>query len=55
MRRRGVQPTVRKIAEIMGVQPSTVSRWFPNGDFLEQVENFEKSFVVFRSDDGKER
>ncbi len=45
MRRRGVQPTIRKIAEIMGVQPSTVSRWFPNGDYSEQVAHFEKSFV----------
>ncbi len=53
LRRRGAQPTVRKIAEIMGVQPSTVSRWFPDGDFPQQVENFEKSFVRFRSDNLK--
>jgi hypothetical protein len=55
MRRRGAQPTIRKIAKIMGVQPSTVSRWFPDGDFLEQVDNFEKSFVRFKSDDGEAR
>jgi len=55
IKRRGALPTIRKIAEIMGVQPSTVSRWFPNGDFLEQVENFEKSFVTFQSDDGEAR
>lgn len=34
MRRHGAEPTIRKIAKIMGVQPSTVSRWFPDGDFL---------------------
>lgn len=47
LRRRGEQPTIRKIAEIMGVQPSTVSRWFTDGDYLEQVERLEKSFVTF--------
>jgi hypothetical protein len=47
MKRRGVQPTVRNVAEAMRVQPSTVSRWFPNGDFLEEVEKFVKSFVKF--------
>jgi hypothetical protein len=49
MRRRGEQPTIRKIAELMSVQPSTVSRWFPKGDFPERVENFEKSFVRLRN------
>jgi hypothetical protein len=55
IKRRGAQPTIRKIAEIMGVQPSTVSRWFPDGDFLELVDNFEKSFVTFKGDDGVAR
>jgi hypothetical protein len=50
MRRGGEQPTIREIARKMGVQPSTVSRWFPNNDFPKQVENFEKSFVRIGSD-----
>jgi hypothetical protein len=55
IKRRGEQPTIRQIAATMGVQPSTVSRWFPGGDFLEQVERFEKSFVRFRSDNPEGR
>jgi Fic family protein len=47
LRRRGEQPTIRKIAAIMDVQPSTISRWFSDGDYLEQVEKFEKLFVTF--------
>jgi hypothetical protein len=47
VKRRGQMPTIRKIAETMSVQPSTVSRWFPNGDFLEQVELFAKKFKKF--------
>jgi hypothetical protein len=50
LKRKGVRPTIRQIAEKMGVQPSTVSRWFPNGDFLEQVEDFEKLFMKFGTD-----
>jgi hypothetical protein len=55
IKRRGEQPTIRQIALTMGVQPSTVSRWFPGGDFLEQVELFERSFVRFRSNNPKTR
>lgn len=51
MKRGGAQPTIRKIAKLMSVQPSTVSCWFPDGDFLKQVEKFEKSFTSFRSGD----
>lgn len=47
MKRRGQTPTIRRIAETMKVQPSTVSWWFPNGDFLEQVELFAKKFKNF--------
>lgn len=47
MKRRGEIPTIRRLAETMNVQPSTVSRWFPNGDFLEQVELFTKKFKTF--------
>jgi hypothetical protein len=50
LKRDGVPPTIREIAQEMGVQPSTVSRWFPNGDFPEQVEAFEKQFVKFGTD-----
>lgn len=55
IKRRCEQPTIRQIAAMMGVQPSTVSRWFPDGSFLEQVENFEKSFMTFRSDRSEPR
>jgi hypothetical protein len=44
LRRRGAQPTIRRVADILGVQPSTVSRWFPEGDFLERVEEFSRPF-----------
>ena len=52
MKRQGAQPTIRKVAAALKVQPSTVSRWFRDGDFLEQVEKFAalfKEFVVERS------
>jgi hypothetical protein len=35
--------SVRKIAELMNVEPSTVSRWFPDGDLQEKVDQFRKS------------
>jgi hypothetical protein len=44
LRRRGAQPTIRRVADILGVQPSTVNRWFPEGDFLERVEEFSRPF-----------
>jgi hypothetical protein len=48
MGRRGEQPTNRKIAELMKIQPSTVSRWFPAGDFPERVEKFGRSLRLRR-------
>lgn len=33
----GETPTVRNIARALKVSPSTVSRWFPDGNFLEEV------------------
>jgi hypothetical protein len=50
MKLRGVQPTIRKVAAALKVQPSTVSRWFPDGDFLEQIEGFGRSFKKFEVD-----
>jgi len=47
MKRHGQIPTIRRIAETMKVQPSTVSRWFPNGDFLEQAELLANKFKDF--------
>lgn len=47
MRRGGEQPTIRKIAEKMNVEASTVSRWFPDDTFREQVERFSSQFVRF--------
>jgi hypothetical protein len=39
--------SVRKVAKLMKVEPSTVSRWFPAGDLQEQVEQFRKSVDAF--------
>ena len=50
MKRQGIQPTIRKVATALKVQPSTVSRWFPDGDFLKQVEGFGRSFKKFEVD-----
>ncbi len=35
----GLTPSIRKIAKHLGVAPSTVSRWFPDGDFEKEIEN----------------
>jgi hypothetical protein len=37
------ETSIRKVAKLMKVEPSTVSRWFPAGDFKEQVEQFRRS------------
>jgi hypothetical protein len=34
---RGIEPSFRRVADIMGVSPSTVKRWFPDGDFRERA------------------
>jgi hypothetical protein len=39
--------TVRKVARLMNVEPSTVSRWFPDGDLQEKVDQFRKSIDAF--------
>jgi hypothetical protein len=39
--------SVRKIASLMGVEPSTIIRWFPDGDFQEQVDQFRRSVDAF--------
>jgi hypothetical protein len=40
--------SIREIAKLMNVVPSTVSRWFPANDFQDQVEQFRKSVNAFR-------
>jgi len=35
---RGITPSFRKLASTLDVAPSTVKRWFPNGEFLDEVE-----------------
>jgi hypothetical protein len=49
MKRQGVEPTIRKVATALNVQPSTVSRWFPEGDFVQQIEEFGRRLKKFRS------
>jgi hypothetical protein len=39
--------SIRKVARLMKVEPSTVSRWFPAGDLQEQVEQFRRSVDAF--------
>ena len=34
----GTKPSFRMLAKAFGVAPSTVKRWFPNGEFQEEVE-----------------
>jgi hypothetical protein len=41
------ETSIRKVAKLMKVEPSTVSRWFPAGDFKEQVEQFRRSVDAF--------
>src|SRR3712207_7935176 len=31
-------PTYRRLGSLLGVSPSTVKRWFPGGDMLQQAE-----------------
>jgi hypothetical protein len=38
IRARGEKPSFNGIAKMMGVAASTVKRWFPEGDFTEEVE-----------------
>ena len=35
---RGITPSFRKLADALGVAPSTVKRWFPNGEFMHEVQ-----------------
>jgi hypothetical protein len=39
--------SIRKIAKLMKVQPSTVSRWFPNGDFQRELDKFRQAVDKF--------
>jgi hypothetical protein len=39
--------SIRSIAALMKVEPSTVSRWFPDGDFQQQVDRFRMSIDAF--------
>ncbi len=41
---RGVMPTFRMLARILGVAPSTVKRWFPAGDFVREVKRASSQF-----------
>ena len=36
----GKTPTYRRIGRVLGVQVSTVMRWFPDGDFSAEAEKF---------------
>lgn len=36
LKARGIEPTVRRIAEVLEVAPSTVTRWYPNNAELQE-------------------
>ena len=38
----GKTPSYREIARVLGVNPTTVMRWFPNNDLTEQIEMLKK-------------
>jgi hypothetical protein len=44
LRARGIEPSFRMLAEMFKVAPSTVMRWFPEGDFEKEVEGWSKVF-----------
>jgi hypothetical protein len=48
---RGKKPSFRMLARILNVAPSTVKRWFPKGDFAEEIERVSGWF----DEDGKPR
>ncbi len=41
---RGETPSFRQLGRILGVAASTVKRWFPEGDFLQQAEQMSHHF-----------
>jgi hypothetical protein len=41
---KGIKPSFRLVADVLRVHPTTVLRWFPQGDFLKQVESFAHFF-----------
>jgi hypothetical protein len=47
----GIKPSFRMLAGILNVAPSTVKRWFPHGEFAEEVERVSRWF----DEDGKMR
>jgi len=44
--RLGEEPSVCRVAELMGVEPSTVSRWF-RGDFRDETEQWHRNLNAF--------
>jgi hypothetical protein len=40
----GKKPSLRLMAKLLGVAPSTIKRWFPNGDFIKQAERISHWF-----------
>jgi hypothetical protein len=44
LKARGVTPTLRMLAELLGVAPSTVKRWFAEGEFEHETERWSRMF-----------
>lgn len=45
LKARGIEPTVRQIAEVLEVAPSTVTRWYPNNaELQEEIDRLSQLF-----------
>ena len=44
LKAQGMKPSFRVLARILQVSPSTVMRWFPDGDFEEEIERVARWF-----------
>ena len=44
LKARGIEPSFRVMGKIMGVAPSTVKRWFPQGNFAEITSLFSSTY-----------
>jgi hypothetical protein len=40
----GVEPSFRRVAELLGVSASSILRWFPDNSFQEEVERLSRAF-----------
>ncbi len=46
---KGLEPTLNQLADAIGVEPSTVSRWFPNGSLLQTCELCRRNLLYYKT------